>query len=113
MWIGEEGKRTEAEVDGQVKCELEEEGIVKEGDAKPGCVETTGNKHRSHIEVGKYAVEKAVDAFQMIPCLYASLTAIFVCQPDIREHFKGTRKRSILCLYDGHVTCLYASLTAV
>ena len=41
-----------------VECGLEGEGIVKEGDAKPGCVEATGQKHGPQIEVGKYAMEE-------------------------------------------------------
>ena len=42
---GEEKERkTEVEVDGQ--CESDREMTVGQGDAKPGCVEATGQKHR-------------------------------------------------------------------
>ena len=33
-------------------------GTVVGGDAKPGCVDATSQKHRPAIEVGKYATEE-------------------------------------------------------
>ena len=44
---GEEKERkTEEEVDGQCKCELEREGTVGGGDATLGCVDVTCQIHR-------------------------------------------------------------------
>ena len=58
MWREKE-RKTQAEEDGQCNCRLEREGIVGRGDAKRGCVEATGQRHRPHmeLEVGKYVVE--------------------------------------------------------
>ena len=38
--------------------EYEEEGTVGGGDVKPGCVETTGQKHQPHIEMEKDSMEE-------------------------------------------------------
>ena len=43
---GRKERTTEAEVDGQCQCELEGEGTVGGGDAKPGYVEAPGKEHR-------------------------------------------------------------------
>ena len=43
---------------GQCKCGLEGEGTVGRGDAKPGNVEATCQKHRPNVEMGKNAVEE-------------------------------------------------------
>ena len=50
-------------MDGLCECGIETEGNVGRGDAKPGCVETTAQKLRHSIELGKYAVEEEEVAF--------------------------------------------------
>ena len=42
----EKEKKTEAEVDGQFECGLQGDVTVGGRDAKPGCVEANGQKHR-------------------------------------------------------------------
>ena len=42
---------------------LEGEGITREGDAKPGCLDGTGQKHRQHIDSnGPAFIEVKIDA---------------------------------------------------
>ena len=55
---GEEKERkTEVEVEGLCQCGLEREETVG-GEAKPGCVEATCQKHPPDIEAGNDAVEE-------------------------------------------------------
>ena len=41
-----------------VNVDLRNKGLSRGGDAKPGCVDATDQKHRLDIEVGKDAVEQ-------------------------------------------------------
>ena len=58
--------KTEADVDGQCKYELEGEGAVGRGDVKLGCVEASVQKHRPRTDVGKYAVEEEEEDIRTI-----------------------------------------------